>query len=206
MSFFTQLCSMDKKYWISLAVLSVTVLISALLKKRATETEDIVVVHYDGEKLNFVLRQPRLNMVSYTSFLRRVCNAFSVMPDKASLKLNGVTLKDGSLSDQNVQNGSELELELPKLSPAMQQIEAYIDELQQDLVPKIEAFCQSSPASAQDVQDLHTRLSETLLARMIKLDAVNVEDDPEARLKRKEAIRLSQQYLSKLDSTKNQNK
>ncbi|WBW71488.1 BAG family molecular chaperone regulator Bag102 [Schizosaccharomyces osmophilus] len=194
--------SLEKRYWVSFIVVSVTVLLGIVIRKKTQKTEETIVVKYQDERLRFVFRQPRLSKVSYLNLLQRVCKAFGVVPEKVYLEFDGKELQDVSLAQQYIRDGSVLHLKPHPLSPASQQIEAYKADLQKNVLPLVQQFCSSPPSDAQAVQDEHVRLTETLLGRMIRLDAIDVQDEPDTRLKRKETVRWTQGFFQELDITK----
>ncbi|EPY49487.1 BAG family molecular chaperone regulator Bag102 [Schizosaccharomyces cryophilus OY26] len=194
--------ALEKRYWVSFLVVSVTVLVGIVIRKKTQKTEEVIIVKYKDEQLKFVFRQPRLAKVSYSSLLQRVCRAFSVAPEKVYLESEGKQLQDASLAQQKVGDGSVLHLKPVPLSPALQQIEVYRTDLEKDIVPLVQQYCSSPPSDALAIEDAHVRLTETLLGRMIRLDAIDVQDDPDARMKRKEAVRWTQSFLQKLDVAK----
>ncbi|EPX75153.1 BAG family molecular chaperone regulator Bag102 [Schizosaccharomyces octosporus yFS286] len=193
---------LEKRYLVSFVVVSVTVLLGIVIRKKIQKTEETIVVKYRDEQLKFVFRQPRLSEVSYSNFLHRVCNAFGVVPEKVYLEVDGKELQDASLVKQNIKDGSVVYLKPHPLSPASQQIEDYRADLEKNVLPLVQQYCSSPPSNAQEIEDVHVRLTETILGKMIRLDAIDVQDEPDTRLKRKETVRWTQGFFQQLDVTK----
>ncbi|RPA75743.1 hypothetical protein BJ508DRAFT_417999 [Ascobolus immersus RN42] len=68
------------------------------------------------------------------------------------------------------------------------------------LYPLIDAFISNPPAEKDKRHDHHTRLTETLMAVMLQLDAVETDGNPALRAERKEFVREMQARLDALDA------
>lgn len=86
----------------------------------------------------------------------------------------------------------------PKLSPE-EQIQAAVDKIENDLKPRIDAFIASPPTDKEKREDEHRVLTEIILQSILKMDAVDVENNPELRSLRKKSINLLHKYHEELD-------
>lgn len=66
------------------------------------------------------------------------------------------------------------------------------------LSPLVDSFTTSPPPNPEKRADVHRRLTETLMAELLKLDEVECAD-PEVRARRKEVVRGVQGLLDRLD-------
>lgn len=87
----------------------------------------------------------------------------------------------------------------PTPATAMGKLDA-LNHALQTMLPECIAFTTSPPHDQAKKDFEHKRLSESILAQiLLKLDAVETEGDPDARLRRKELVREAQKVLNGLD-------
>lgn len=87
----------------------------------------------------------------------------------------------------------------PKPLTPREQIESVIEDVDTNIKPHIDKFVSSPPESAEERTDIHRRLGETILQKMLKLDDVETDGNDELRTMRKQAINTMHNYHEALD-------
>lgn len=90
----------------------------------------------------------------------------------------------------------------PQAAPqtALQKLDALASKFHTGFVPDCVQFLSHPPAEKAKREFEHKKLTETILAQiLIKLDSVETEGDQEARQRRKDLVRETQNMLNKLD-------
>lgn len=83
---------------------------------------------------------------------------------------------------------------------AIQKLDALASKFHTGFVPDCIQFLNNPPAEKAKREFEHKKLTETILAQiLIKLDSVETEGDQEARQRRKDLVRETQNMLNKLD-------
>ncbi|OLL25059.1 BAG family molecular chaperone regulator 1B [Neolecta irregularis DAH-3] len=72
-----------------------------------------------------------------------------------------------------------------------------------ELCPQVDGYLKSTPTDPVKNKEIHARLGELLLQRLLDLDAIDIpqdlEDASEARQKRRNAVKWTQSLLDKVD-------
>ncbi|KAI5804477.1 BAG domain-containing protein [Geopyxis carbonaria] len=142
--------------------------------------------------------------------LNLVCAGHKLTDDTATLKTIGIEhgakilcigsnakppqRPQSANSSTSSQNASERKR---SLSP-LELIESVRSEVSTHLLPLVDEFIAHPPAEQDKKEDKHRRLSETIMAELLKLDSVE-SPEPEVRSRRKEVVREIQDTLDKLD-------
>jgi hypothetical protein len=83
---------------------------------------------------------------------------------------------------------------------AIGKMDALASKFHTEFVPLCIQYLQNPPEDKAKRQFEYKKLSETILAQiLLKLDGVETEGDPDARVRRKELVREVQNMLNKLD-------
>lgn len=86
----------------------------------------------------------------------------------------------------------------PVLTP-LQRIEAVQQSVQDKTGVLTRDFIASPPKDTKDREDTHRRISETIMAELLKLDGIE-SDDPAVRVRRKEVVKEMQHTLETVDA------
>lgn len=82
----------------------------------------------------------------------------------------------------------------------LQKLDIIASKFHTEMVPLCVAFINNPPEDKSKRAFEHKKLAETILAQvLLKLDGVETEGDPDARARRKEIVRETQNMLNKLD-------
>lgn len=167
----------------------------------SSKTPSQLVVKYKGKTVTLTLRDPPLDKISKGKLLRKACNAVGLKkPGNLLLVHKGKLLKDGSVFVQGVRNKDVCELVVDNSSPAEKAVRAMKSGIEEQILPLVERYvAEAGKLSNEEREDGHRRLSETLLGRLIQLDAIDINGDQKVRQQRKETISWIQSLIIKLD-------
>lgn len=89
----------------------------------------------------------------------------------------------------------------PKPQTPMAKLDAIVANFEKTLMPPAKDFIEKPPADKGKQDYEHKRLTETILTQVLmKLDGVESEGDEEARAKRKQLVKETQEWLRRLDA------
>lgn len=87
----------------------------------------------------------------------------------------------------------------PKPLSPREQIQNIMDDVNENIKPHVDKFVANPPEAKAEREDIHRRLGETILQKMLKLDDVVTDGDDELRTLRKQAINSMHNYHEALD-------
>jgi hypothetical protein len=92
-----------------------------------------------------------------------------------------------------------IQVQPPKKLTGSERIQELRAQNETGLYPIIDAFTSNPPKEKEAREDHHTRLTETLMAVMLQLDAVETDGNPALRAERKEFVKEMQVRFDALD-------
>lgn len=168
---------------------------------------DIIVVRHKGSlyKLKFPAFSLAEGLTRVGHLRQQAATEFDVDDaSRVTLVYQGKTLKTDSRTchEEGLKMRSEV-LCVVKRTP-IEEIDFLSHKFRTELVPQGLEFMSNTPADVKKREIEHRRSSETILTQILmKVDAVEVEGDMTARMKRKELAKEVQVFLNDLDMVAN---
>ena len=192
---------------------------SALVEDPA-RTEDVihVVRGKDNYQFTFPLGAISNGAVTVGELRAKVALEIGVEPERTTLVGLGRNMRDDAATLRSLGMGSGTKilcmasqvkatgLATKKATPAktkplglMEAIEA-VKQAVVDKTGQLTAdFVENPPAEQKDREDVHRRITETIMGELLKLDGIE-SDDPAVRIRRKEVVKEIQRMLESVDA------
>ena len=181
--------------------------------------EDVVHVKHGKTNYDFKFPLGAISSGSVTVGALRAKTAVEsgVEASRVSLLGLGKSLKDDSATLRSLGMGSGTKIlcmastptpkttkQVPSPPPAaaltpLQRIEAVQQSVRDKTSALTKDFVANPPTDAKDREDAHRRISESIMAELLKLDGIE-SDDPAVRVRRKELVKELQRTLETVDA------
>lgn len=179
-----------------------------------SKKQEYVYVHFNKKKFRVLFTAEDLNadkqvpLQQFRTKLAKVLNvpalSLTLYQQKPQKKLENMS---ATLQDYGIKTGADI-LAIQETAPQRaapltpsQQIGNILNEVDTKLSARIAQFVDATPSSSKEREDEHRILGETILAKTIELDNVEVEQAEERR-SRKEAIGKLQRLHKTIDEAK----